>query len=171
MRSLIFAAALLAGCTELGTYYPGAQLVEVEGRAFFVAPYPQGGPAVYVAGPNEPGLAEVLAGQGVSLPAANVAANDLAGRVTCVEAAGFDHSDLAQAAPFDLIFANILKGPLMALAPQLCGALDPNGHAILSGILVEQADDVVAEYARFGANLTRREDIGDWSTLILARNG
>ena len=107
----------------------------------------------------------------VEVAAANVAANDLAGRVTCVEAAGFDHSDLAQAAPFDLIFANILKGPLMALAPQLCGALDPNGHAILSGILVEQADDVVAEYARFGANLTRREDIGDWSTLILARNG
>ncbi len=105
----------------------------------------------------------------VDVAEANAVANDLAGRITCVEAAGFDHPDLAAAAPFDLIFANILKGPLMALAPELCAALSPGGHAILSGILVEQAEDVVGEYARFGANLTRREDIGDWTTLILCR--
>ncbi|WP_428928140.1 50S ribosomal protein L11 methyltransferase [Marinibacterium sp. SX1] len=105
----------------------------------------------------------------VDVAEANVRANDLDGRVDCVEAAGFDHPALAAAAPFDLIFANILKGPLMALSPDLCGALEPGGHAILSGILVEQADDVVAEYARHGANLERREDIGDWSTLILRK--
>ncbi|MBB93562.1 MAG: 50S ribosomal protein L11 methyltransferase [Rhodobacteraceae bacterium] len=105
----------------------------------------------------------------VEVAEANVRANDLVGRVTCVEAAGFDNPALAKAAPFDLIFANILKGPLMALAPELCGALALDGHAILSGILVEQADDIIAEYARHGANLVRREDIGDWTTLILCR--
>lgn len=106
----------------------------------------------------------------VEVAEANLKANGMEGRVNCVEAAGFDHPALKAAAPFDLIFANILKGPLMALAEDLCGALEPGGQAILSGILVEQADDVVAEYARFGTSLLRREDIGDWATIILQRD-
>ena len=81
---------------------------------------------------------------GAATALANVRANDLEGRVDCVEAAGFDHPALAEGVPYDLIFANILKGPLLALAPELSGALAPGGEAILSGILVEQADDVIA---------------------------
>ena len=106
----------------------------------------------------------------VEVAEANLKDNGMEGRVDCVEAAGFDHPALKAAAPFDLIFANILKGPLMALAEDLCGALEPGGQAILSGILVEQADDVVAEYARFGTSLLRREVIGDWASIILQRD-
>ena len=100
---------------------------------------------------------------------ANVAANNLTGRVTCVEAAGFDHPTLSPAAPFDLIFANILKGPLVALAPDMAAALKPGGYAILSGILNEQADNVQEVYARSGINLVHRESIVDWATLTLQR--
>jgi len=103
----------------------------------------------------------------VEVAQANVDANDLTGRVTCVEAAGFDHPTLAEAAPFDLVFANILKGPLVALAPDMAQALQPKGYAILSGILNEQADEVIEVYARSGINLTHRESIGDWTTLTL----
>ena len=103
----------------------------------------------------------------VEVAQANVDANDLTGRVTCVEAAGFDHPTLAEAAPFDLVFANILKGPLVALAPDMAQALQPEGYAILSGILNEQADEVIEVYARSGINLTHRESIGDWTTLTL----
>ena len=103
----------------------------------------------------------------VEVAQANVDANDLTGRVTCVEAAGFDHPTLAEAAPFDLVFANILKGPLVALAPDMAQALQPDGYAILSGILNEQADEVISVYARSGINLTHRESIGDWTTLTL----
>lgn len=106
----------------------------------------------------------------VDVAEANVAANNLSGRVTCVEAAGFDHPTLAQTAPFDLIFANILKGPLVALAPDMAAALQPGGYAILSGILNEQADNVVEVYARSGINLVHRESIVDWTTLTLQRN-
>jgi ribosomal protein L11 methyltransferase len=105
----------------------------------------------------------------VDVARANVAANGLEGRVTCVEAAGFDHPDLKAAAPFDLIFANILKGPLLALAEDLSAALKPGGFAILSGILNEQADEVISHYARNGINLTHRESIGDWTTLTLTQ--
>jgi ribosomal protein L11 methyltransferase len=105
----------------------------------------------------------------VDVARANVVANGLEGRVECVEAAGFDHPALAQATPFDLVFANILKGPLIALAPDMAGALAPQGYAILSGILNEQADEVIGVYAQSGINLHHRESIGDWTTVMLRK--
>lgn len=105
----------------------------------------------------------------VDVAQANVTANGLDGRVTCVEAAGFDHADLAAAAPFDLVFANILKGPLIALAPDMADSLQPGGYAILSGILNEQADEVIEVYARSGVNPMHRESIVDWTTLTLQK--
>ena len=118
---------------------------------------------------RHPVLASDIDEVAVDVARANVAANGLADRVRCVEAAGFDHPDLARAAPFDLIFANILKGPLVALAPDLAQALQPDGHAILSGILNEQADEVASHYSRCGINEVRRERIGDWTTLLLRK--
>ena len=106
----------------------------------------------------------------VDVAEANVQANDLVGRVQCLEATGFDHADLKVAGPFDLVFANILKGPLIDLAPDMAANLQGSGYAILSGILVHQAEDVIEAYARSGINLYRREDIGDWTTLILQRS-
>jgi len=105
----------------------------------------------------------------VEVAEANVVANGLVGRVRCIEAAGFDHPDIAARAPFDLVFANILKGPLIALAPDMAAHVAPGGEVILSGILVEQGEDVAAVYSRSGFNLREREDIGEWATLVLAR--
>ncbi|MCH2094571.1 MAG: 50S ribosomal protein L11 methyltransferase [Rhodobacteraceae bacterium] len=106
----------------------------------------------------------------VDVAKANVAANGLAGRVTCVEAAGFDHADLAKRAPFDLIFANILKGPLIDLAPAMAAHLCDGGFAILSGILNEQADEVVAVYDALALRLVTREEIGEWTSLTLKKH-
>ncbi len=105
----------------------------------------------------------------VDVAEANLRANGMAGRVLCVEAAGFDHPDLAANAPYDLIFANILKGPLIALAPDLTSHLAPDGVAILSGILNEQADDVTSVYIQNGNSLIHSEQIGDWTTLTLGK--
>lgn len=116
-----------------------------------------------------PVIASDIDPQAVEVAVANVAANGLAGRVRVVEAAGFDHAGLT--GPFDLIFANILKGPLIALAPDLARHLVSGGHAILSGILIEQAQQVTEEYARQGVNVVHREDIVEWTTLTLRKHG
>lgn len=106
--------------------------------------------------------------QAVDVARANAEANDLSDQVRVVEAAGFAHDALA--GPFDLVFANILKGPLIALAHDLTARLAPGGFAILSGILAEQAEDVLSHYASAGNNLVRQDQIGDWVTLTLQKS-
>jgi ribosomal protein L11 methyltransferase len=105
----------------------------------------------------------------VDVAEANVAINGLEGRVACLEAAGFDHPRIAAAAPFDLVFANILKGPLIELAPPMADHVAPGGRAILSGLLVVQAEAVTDAYLAAGFSLDAREDIGEWSTLVMLR--
>ncbi len=106
----------------------------------------------------------------VDVAQVNVIANDLAGRVTCLEATGFDHPKLAENAPFDLIFANILKGPLIDLAPQMARHSTKGGHIILSGLLVEQAQEVTDIYLQNGYSLQDRLDIVEWTSLTLRKN-
>ncbi|MBF9049110.1 50S ribosomal protein L11 methyltransferase [Roseobacter sp. HKCCD9010] len=103
----------------------------------------------------------------VDVARANAAANGLTDRVICVEAAGFEHRELSEKAPFDLIFANILKGPLIDLAPAMAQHSAKGGRVILSGLLIAQADDVIAAYVEAGFSLIRRAELGDWATLTL----
>ncbi len=117
----------------------------------------------------DPVLASDIDQVAVDVARANVSSNGLDGRVSCVEAAGFDHPDLAAAAPFDLVFANILKGPLVDLAPAMSAHIAKGGYAILSGILNEQADDVVEAYGKNGFIVHNREEIGEWTTLCLLK--
>ncbi|MFN8682211.1 50S ribosomal protein L11 methyltransferase [Paracoccus sp. P2] len=118
-------------------------------------------PVIVLAGDIDPQAADVAR--------ANVIANGLDGRVECVEAVGFDHPLIENAAPFDLVFANILKQPLIDLVPDMARHLAPGGRAILSGILVTQAQEVIAAYAAGGLALERRDDLGEWSTLVVRR--
>lgn len=116
-------------------------------------------------------LASDIDAVAVDTAAANVIANGLDGRVICIEAAGFGHQMLEDNAPYDLVLANILKQPLIDLAPQMASMVAPKGKIILSGILVTQADEVVKTYGMHGFALDQRDDLGDWSALTLTRQG
>jgi ribosomal protein L11 methyltransferase len=105
----------------------------------------------------------------IDVARANLAANGLADRVTCLVASGFDAPQMQAAGPFDLIFANILKGPLISLAPDIAGNLAAGGYVILSGILNEQAAEVVTTYQAQGLTLHTSRAITDWTTLVLHR--
>ncbi|MBF9043295.1 50S ribosomal protein L11 methyltransferase [Rhodobacterales bacterium HKCCE4037] len=107
--------------------------------------------------------------QAVEVAAANARANGVAELVDCIEAAGFEHETLHKAGPYDLVLANILKGPLVDLAPSMAAHTAPRGHVILSGILNPQADEVIAAYEGEGFTLNARDEIGEWTTLTLQR--
>ena len=91
----------------------------------------------------------------------NVAANGVGTRVGCVTAAGFRHPRLQRAAPYDLVFANILAGPLRRLAPEIARAQAAGGIAILSGILARQAKGVACHLPRLGLPARARSRSGN----------
>lgn len=72
---------------------------------------------------------------------------------------------------YDLIFANILARPLCAMAKELADHLNPNGTAILAGLLGTQAHMVLSAHRRQGLVLEKRLDQGAWTTLVLRRRG
>jgi ribosomal protein L11 methyltransferase len=106
----------------------------------------------------------------IDVTAENMAINGIPeNAIALVAADGMDAPAIQAAAPFDLIVANILAGPLIALAPDLSATLAQNGSIVLAGLLATQAEDVLAAYASNGMRLTDRIDSGDWSILTLVQ--
>ena len=63
--------------------------------------------------------------------------------------ARFDDSAKEIKGQFDIMVANILSNPLKALAPAICSHVRPGGRLALSGILAEQAEELIAAYAPY----------------------
>jgi len=92
-----------------------------------------------------------------------------AGQLVMTIAAGMDHPLLQARAPYDLVMANILAGPLIELAPDFARSLVPGGHLLLSGLLTLQEHAVRAACRRAGLRLAARMTNGDWSILWLRK--
>lgn len=95
----------------------------------------------------------------------NADKNIVSGSIESIVADGFNHDQLGPS--FDLIFANILAGPLQDLATALAQRLRPEGRAILSGLLVEQIEAVRDAYHAAGLSLTDTDIIEGWAILTL----
>lgn len=91
------------------------------------------------------------------------------GQVELVVAPGMDHPRLQARAPYDLVIANILAGPLIELAPSIGVTLAPGGRLILAGLLGSQADAVASAYRRQGLMASFRITHGEWPTLVMRK--
>lgn len=72
---------------------------------------------------------------------------------------------------FDIITANILAGPLCHMAEDAKRALRSGGFIVLSGLLNRQVEDVLDAYRSVGMRLANQIFIGEWSTLIMRKEG
>jgi len=70
-------------------------------------------------------------------------------------------------APFALVVANLFSTTLIALAPVLCNSVRPQGHAILSGIQLDQEREVMTAYPLSAWHLSDRLVREEWVTLVL----
>lgn len=100
---------------------------------------------------------------------ANARRNGAHGLIRFCTAAGTHHPLIRQGAPYDIVLANILAGPLKRLAGELAGRVAPGGHLVLSGLLDTQQTAVLAAYAGRGLRLDRVIADGEWRTLVLSR--
>lgn len=116
-----------------------------------------------------PVLASDIDPVAVAVARDNVRINGLSRHVDVVCADGVDHRQLDARAPFDLVTANILAGPLVRLAPKLRTRVVSGGIVVLSGLLETQEPMVLSTYRGQGFDLSRRLDLKGWRTLVLAR--
>ena len=86
----------------------------------------------------------------------------------CVTADGFDHSVFANR-NFDLVIANILAGPLVQLSEEIARRTVPSGKIVLSGLLEEQAERVIAAYTDQNVEMIAHSTIENWATLVLQK--
>ncbi len=127
--------------------------------------------AAYALWPDARLLATDIDPVAIDVTAENMAVNGIVPQAIALAAAdGMQDPRIRAAAPFDLIIANILAGPLIALAPDFAATLRRNGTIILAGLLASQAADVLAAYAAVGLRLGDRIDSGDWSILTLVQD-
>jgi ribosomal protein L11 methyltransferase len=93
-----------------------------------------------------------------------------AGELLLAEADGMHSPLLAARAPFDLIIANILAGPLIELAPDFASSLAAAGSIVLAGLLDTQAEAVARAYQDQGLSVADR-GFGEWPVLVCERAG
>jgi ribosomal protein L11 methyltransferase len=101
----------------------------------------------------------------------NARRNHMTRFVRAENATGYRHREIARRGPFDLVFANILARPLIAMAPDLARVLAPGGVAILSGLLARQETAVLAAHRVQGLYLRGRIALEGWHTLVVAKRG
>lgn len=111
--------------------------------------------------------------EAVEVAQENAALNGVPELCSFFVSAGLQAEELSARAPYDLIVANILAGPLLDLAASFGAAVRPGGRVLLSGLLVEQAAGILAGYKRHGFTFERRIDLETggawWRSLVLRR--
>ncbi|MBS0525287.1 MAG: 50S ribosomal protein L11 methyltransferase [Proteobacteria bacterium] len=111
--------------------------------------------------------------EAVEVAIENAARNGVARFCRFFTSIGLQAPELSSRAPYDLIVANILAGPLMELSEPFGTATRPGGRVLLSGLLVEQADMILSTYERHGfvieRSLDRETGGADWRTLLLRK--
>lgn len=99
----------------------------------------------------------------------HAAMNDCAAQIVTEAGDGYNTALVAQNAPYDLIAANILAGPLMDMAPDLDKNLKPGGYCVLSGLLGRQENDVTAAHTALGLVPVHSITVGEWRALVLQK--
>ena len=120
-------------------------------------------------------IATDIDSQAINVARENAAINGVklgmgAGELLLLAADGMASPMLSARAPYDLIVANILAGPLIELAGDFAHALAPGGVVVLAGLLDTQAEAVIAAYEALGIT-ARARGSGEWPVLVLHSPG
>ena len=105
----------------------------------------------------------------VAVASANARLNGVGVLCRAIVSRGVENAALREAAPYDLVFANILARPLRLLAPSLAAVISADGDAIVSGLLLADVPGVLASWRAQGFHLAERIELEGWASLRLRR--
>lgn len=104
----------------------------------------------------------------VEVSAVNLKANRVKSRSIARVSDGYRHAHVRKK-KYDIVVANILARPLMKMAKDAVRVMKPGGTLILSGLLNEQENMVLAAHRAQGLFLVKRIRRNNWSILVLKR--
>ncbi len=119
---------------------------------------------------RKPVIASDIDGQAVNAARVNARLNRVASFITLLRATGAEVRAITQHAPYDLIFANILLGPLMRMAVPIARLSRPGATIVLSGLPPAHTNAALAIYRAQGLALQRRVLLDDWVSLVFRKN-
>lgn len=99
----------------------------------------------------------------------HAALNGLAENIIAEAGDGYRAPRVDAMAPYDLVLANILAGPLVEMAPELAHVLAPGGYGVLSGLLARQEADVTDAHKAAHLTLHESRAVGDWRALVFVK--
>lgn len=99
----------------------------------------------------------------------NAQTNQLDALIFALQGDTPSHPRVLAAAPYDIIMANMLAEPLLAMASPLASLLSDEGVLLISGILRWQSATLEEAYGSLGLTLLQRYLVGDWTTLLWQR--
>ena len=105
----------------------------------------------------------------VAVANANARLNGVGAFCRAIVSRGVENAVLREAAPYDVVFANILAKPLRLLAPSLAAVISADGDAIVSGLLLADVPGVLASWRAQGFHLAERIELEGWASLRLRR--
>jgi ribosomal protein L11 methyltransferase len=105
----------------------------------------------------------------VAVANANARLNGVGVLCRAIVSRGVENGAMREAAPYDVVFANILAKPLRLLAPSLAAVISADGDAIVSGLLLADVPGVLASWWAQGFHLAERIELEGWASLRLRR--
>lgn len=100
----------------------------------------------------------------------NAADNGVEKQITAALSDGYQSAVVQQNAPYDVILANILARPLIAMAGDMAKNLKKGGYAVISGFIDNQTDWVVGEHEKYGLKLKRLYEKDNWRAALLEKD-
>ncbi|MBP5352382.1 MAG: 50S ribosomal protein L11 methyltransferase [Alphaproteobacteria bacterium] len=119
--------------------------------------------------PTAEAVAVDIDDESVIVAAQNAEDNQVNARIKTAYSDGYSTDLVVQNAPYDVIFANILARPLIAMAADMARCLRKDGYAIISGFIDDQVDWVVGEHQKHGLRVVKIYEMEQWRAVLLRK--
>ena len=107
--------------------------------------------------------------ESVAVTKQNAADNGVETQITAVYSDGYQSKTVQDNAPYDIILANILARPLIAMAEDMAKYLKEGGYAVISGFIEDQVDWVIEAHEKFGLHLEKVYEADNWRAALLKK--
>lgn len=119
------------------------------------------------------GIPEIIAAdidpESVDVTNSNALTNGAENSIAAVLSNGYENPAIKDAAPYDLIFSNILANPLKEMAPKAYECLAPNGCYLTSGFIENQETELQKYHEDLGFNTLKTYQIDNWRAILFKK--